>query len=147
MTHGTVVGAALCVAALMTAVSCGKGEVREVQPAVVVPGDPNEERLTIEENTQGEFQKLRIGVGNIWERDLPDASGATKKTLSAQAWIFYEDDEKKNVTEVVFQGKEMAVAEYGIRVTDVRAVDGKGQVTLDVWRNKEGPPPAGKGPR
>jgi len=120
-------------AAALAAAACEKREISQARPAVVV-ADPNAERMTIEENTQGEFEKLRIGVGNVWERDAQGASGPPAKALSAQAWISYKDDEQKDTTAVLFPRARITVAEYVIYVAEVRVVGDKGQVTLEIRR-------------
>ncbi|MCX6551764.1 MAG: hypothetical protein NTY02_12315 [Acidobacteria bacterium] len=125
----------LCVALCLVAVAaCESKQISKPQPPVVVASEVKVESLTIAANTQGEVEKLRIGIANVWERDMTDAAGAPKKVLSAQAWISYQDDEKKDVSDVVFPGKQIAVGEYSIRITNVRAEGDTGQVSLEIWR-------------
>lgn len=90
------------------------------------------ERQSIFENTQGEIEKLRIGVANIWKREYSD-NNQVKKGLTAVLFISYKNDEAKSGNHVVFPGKIVTIAEYRIVVEEVKS---NNSVTLEIWRKK-----------
>jgi hypothetical protein len=90
--------------------------------------------FTINENTQVQVEKLRIGVANIWEREYTD-DGQVKKGLTAVLAISYRDDDAKSGNHVVFPGKTVTVGEYRILVKAVDQDEKKhGWTVLEIVR-------------
>ena len=73
--------------------------------------------IRITQATQAEFAGMLIGVGNIYEEELTDASGVTKSMLHAS--VFIEDlstqkelDIRTRASEVIeFAGKRLLITE------------------------------------
>ena len=82
-------------------------------------GSRNMESLTIESNTQATIDDVRIGVGNIWEEDYTDESGAKKKGLTAMMQIFVRDDSGKNLKKRVHPGQKLPANRFEIEVKAV----------------------------
>lgn len=129
MQYGRHACAALCLLAL---VAC---ESRQPAPAAA-PATPKEvkvDAVTISANTQAEIEKLRIGVANVWEREFTDNAGKSRNGTTAQVWISHRDDEKLDMTDVVYPGKDIQVGQYRVHVTHVVKEGEGGLVRLEVW--------------
>jgi hypothetical protein len=85
---------------------------------------------TIRETTQTEISGHLVGVGNIWERELPDEDGVIAPRLSATLSIFNLASQEER-SEKVFAGKVVILGADRYEV--VRVEEGEtqpGSITL-----------------
>lgn len=91
----------------------------------------------IVENTQGEVEKLRIGVGNIWEEEYTSDEGESKKEMTAGLWVFYRNQKSLDKQITVYIGKSFDVGEYRIKVINIKEGSGSlssDSVSLDIFK-------------
>ncbi len=110
---------ALAIVALLLACS------REAPP--LPPG-----AIEICEPCVGTLGEYSIGVGNIWERELPGADGVLKKRPSAMLAIWRNGDDAGATRDVIVApGSEVQLGDETYRVIDVDVPPGKpGSVRL-----------------
>jgi hypothetical protein len=96
----------------VTVAACAVGSVLAVSAAnsgspasngVLEAHMTNHHEETIRETTQPTISGHHVGVGNIWERDLPDAAGIVAPHMSATLSIF-DPSSGKSRHEKVFVG-------------------------------------------
>ena len=76
----------------------------------------------ITETTVGELDGVRVGVGNIWERDYVDAEGTARNGVTARvAWTDAGGTER---WEVVGVGSRLAFVASAWQVTRIEKVAG-----------------------
>jgi hypothetical protein len=88
------------------------------------------DEVTIQETTQPTISGHRVGVGNIWERDLPDATGAVAPRVSAGLWILDIASDQERYQEV-FAGSVLLLGADRYCVVKVeQGVSALGAITL-----------------
>jgi hypothetical protein len=89
----------------------------------------SEDEITISETAQAEISGHLVGVGNIWERELPDETGAIAARLSARLSIF-EIATEAHRHQTVFAGNLIILGEDRYQVVGVEEGDELGSITL-----------------
>lgn len=86
--------------------------------------------ITIVETTVADVGELRVGVGNAWDDEYTDASGATKTGPTAMLSVTDADGEKV-LRQQVHPNQVLDFGGKRYRVTNVNAPDdGRGSITL-----------------
>jgi hypothetical protein len=97
---------------LCAVAACAVGGAEPVSPPAVettplacnhLEGSMTDDELTIRETTQPTISGHLVGVGNIWERELPDDQGVLEPRLSARLSIQNLTSQETRV-EQVFAG-------------------------------------------
>ncbi len=84
----------------------------------------------IVETTNPSFGKMHVGVGNIFERELPGADGKMEKRMSAKVDTF-DTETKEEQSHTVIVGTELTLGKEHYRVTAVDyGKDAPGTITL-----------------
>jgi len=76
-------------------------------------------RLTISETTQGRYEDISIGAGNLHEREKMDENGNSVTALFMGLWINYKPDSSLNTTKTVFEGDNFSVGKYNIFIKEI----------------------------
>lgn len=93
----------------------------------------NHEGVVIRENTQANILHYRIGVANIWERDLPDDQGRIKSQMSATVAIFNTQTEESREEKVRVGSLITLDAGHQYRVLKIDEGDGEiGSITIQL---------------
>lgn len=88
------------------------------------------DEMTIRETTQQEFSGHLVGVGNIWERELPDDKGVIAPRMSATLAI-HDLATEKTRHENVFAGSVISLGADRYYVSNVDDGGGaRGSITL-----------------
>jgi hypothetical protein len=88
------------------------------------------DEITIRETTQAQLSGHLVGVGNIWERDLPDDRGVIAPRLSASLSI-EEIASREARSEKVFVGSVLSLGADRYAVVNVEEGESEpGSITL-----------------
>lgn len=88
------------------------------------------DELTIRETTQAAIGDHFVGVGNIWERDLPDDAGVIAPRLSAHVFVA-EQTSSDSQRHTVTVGSTLPVGNAEYRVINIDEGHGElGSVTV-----------------
>ena len=86
--------------------------------------------IIIKENTQPAIGPYFVGVGNIWERDTPDANGVIARRMTATVAATHAST-KQERTEQVFAGSVLTLGDSRYAVVDIsEGHAGVGSITL-----------------
>lgn len=83
------------------------------------PSATGGELVSIPDATQATLDDVKLGVGNIWDEEYKDASGAAKTGLTAGIWIFIRDDAKKNTTMRAYPGMKFSASKLDLEVKSI----------------------------
>ena len=78
----------------------------------------SDDEITIRETAQAEISGHLVGVGNIWERELPDSEGVIESRLSAVLAI-YDLASQEERSEKVWTGSEISLGDDRYAVVNV----------------------------
>jgi len=88
------------------------------------------DEITIRETTQQEISGHLVGVGNIWERELPDDKGVIAPRMSATLAI-HDLTKQQTRHEQVFAGSVITLGEDRYHIVNVDEGGGaRGAITL-----------------
>jgi hypothetical protein len=76
------------------------------------------EEMTIRETTQPRIANHLVGVGNIWERELPDEEGVVASRLSASVSIT-NPNTRETRQQFVFVGSTLSLGQERYLVVDI----------------------------
>ncbi len=68
--------------------------------------------------------KLRIGIGNIWDETYINESGNTTDGVTSGLWLFFKDDPDSDYHLRVYQGQSFDAEGYIIRIVEINKNDG-----------------------
>ena len=74
--------------------------------------------ITIVETTVGDLSHYRLGVADIWVRELPDEQGKIEPRLSASLSVF-DENTKEETDHEVFVGSIIHLDDGNYQVTDM----------------------------
>jgi hypothetical protein len=90
----------------------------------------SDDEITITETTVAKISGYRVGVGNVWERQLKDDQGVTALRMSASMAIF-DPDSGQEYERKVFAGNTVSLGTDRYLVVKVHeGASGLGSITL-----------------